>query len=161
MINTNIIRNNIISAKDANKILEIVRNNVELQIRIENYLRELNNEIIRVSKNGLCETNLSIIATEKLHTTFDGPLKDYVIEELKKLGYFTDGLRVCWGISNDGLSELNLSEEEEKELIKLWNERKFTQEPREIKNGVIVYNKNAPITKNEVKDKDVIKKEEL
>jgi len=134
-----------ISAKDANKIVETVRENIELSLKVGNYLRELENEIIRLSKNGLCEANLSFLATEMLYTTFDGPLKDAVVKELKSLGYFTDGLRACWGVNNGIPSDL--TEEEKQELINKWNEKRFTQEPREIKykdgGSAIVYNKNA------------------
>ena len=136
-----------IKAKEVNKIVNIVKENMALDMRIGNYMRELESEIIRLAKNGLTETNLSIIATEKLHTTFDGPLKDAVLKELRESGYFTDGLRACWGVGVGGFLGEPLTEEDQKEVARMWNEKKFPKEPKEVKNedgtSVIVYNKDA------------------
>lgn len=136
-----------IKAQEANKIVNTVKENINLNMRIANYLRELESEIIRLSKNGLCEVNLSIIATEKLHTTFDGPLKNAILKELREFGYFTDGLRACWGVGIGGFLGEPLSEEDQEEVTRMWNEKKFPKEPKEIKHNdgtsVIVYNKDA------------------
>lgn len=136
-----------IKAKEVNKIVNTVRENMAIDIRIGNYMRELESEILRLAKNGLTETNLSIIATEKLHTTFSGPLKEAVLKELRENGYFTDGLRVCWGVGEGGFLGEQLSKEDAKEILRIWNEKKFTKEPKEVKckdgSSIITYNKDA------------------
>jgi hypothetical protein len=105
-----------ITAKEANKILRITRENTEIQARAINFLKELNNEIIELSKNGMCETNLQEIS-KRLNVKFDGKFKDIIIEVVEQAGYLTDGLRVVWGIEQKPFAD-SLTDEEWKNLSK-------------------------------------------